>query len=287
MSKTSELIPNSFQVPNLLVDRLLPFLNGPQTKVVLLVCRKTFGWGKRVDLISLGQFEQQAGLSRSSVYEALETFVRAGLLLKSSRGPRQVNEWSLNLEADAEDVIRFLAEASNSEKKPVCIAQRTSSPSELVRPANQICTAQRTTPSSPGEPTETQYINPKPKSNSSNAAPSGIEEAFEYFRERLKRSPHYELTPERRRMGEAGLRACEKLARLNGSADSARDAMALLRLAIDRLAESPWHNGENATGAKYLDWEVLFRGRNLSCPRKLIDYWLNDEKFPDHGRGAA
>ena len=110
MSKASELIPNSFQVPNLLVDRLLPFLSGPQTKVVLLVCRKTFGWGKRVDLISLGRFQQQAGLSRSSVYEALETFVRAGLLLKTSRGRQQVNEWSLNLEANADDVIRFLEE---------------------------------------------------------------------------------------------------------------------------------------------------------------------------------
>jgi Bacteriophage replication protein O len=144
LSKASELIPNSFQVPNLLVDRLLPFLSGPQTKVVLLVCRKTFGWGKRVDLISLGQFQQQAGLSRSSVYEALETFVRAGLLLKTSRGRQQVNEWSLNLEANADDVIRFLEESSKAVKRPIYIAPRTSSPSELVLTANQNYIAQRT-----------------------------------------------------------------------------------------------------------------------------------------------
>jgi hypothetical protein len=33
-----------------------------------------------------------------------------------------------------------------------------------------------------------------------------------------------------------------------------------MKLSIDRLADSPWHNGDNGTGAKYLDWEVLFRG---------------------------
>jgi hypothetical protein len=151
LSKTSELIPNSFQVPNLLVDRLLPHLSGPQVKILLPVCRKTFGWGKRTDLISFGQFQKEAKLSRSSVCETLESFVRAGLLLKSSRGPLQVNGWTLNLEADAEAVIRFLKEASKTVKNPVCIAQRTRD-------------------SSPGEPTETQEtINPM-----SNGRANGI-----------------------------------------------------------------------------------------------------------------
>jgi hypothetical protein len=60
-----------------------------------------------------------------------------------------------------------------------------------------------------------------------------------------------------------------------------------MKLAIDRLAESAWHNGANETGTKYLDWEVLFRGRNMPCPQKLTDYWLDDEKFSDRQHGAA
>ena len=152
MASSSELVPNSFQVPNLLVDKLLPFLSGPQVKVLLLVCRKTFGWGKRVDLISFGQFEAEAGISRSSTYETLEIFVRSGLLLKMSHGPRQINGWSLNLEADTEAVIQSLKETSETVKKPVCIAERTSSPprtssagdTKLYRPANQTYIAWRT-----------------------------------------------------------------------------------------------------------------------------------------------
>ena len=281
MSKSSELVPNSFQVPNLLVDRLLPFLSGPQVKVLLLVCRKTFGWGKRVDLISFGQFEAEAGISRSSTYETLEAFVRSGLLLKTARGPRQVNGWSLNLAADAESVIHSLAEDSKADKKPVCISQRTSSLPALVQPAIQNYIAQRTRSISPGEPTETQETH-KPNVERESKWDSSVEEAWRFYCQTMSRGPQYEFTRHRRRLGVEGLRAAARYAENSGSMNPEQDALALLKLAIERMPQDKWHNGEESGGVKYLDWEQLFTSKTYR-DRKLVDYWLNEDNAAKWG----
>jgi hypothetical protein len=293
LSKSHELIPNSFQVPNLVADRLLRHLSGPQAKVLIVLCRKTFGWNKRQDIISFGQFRDEAGVSRSAAVDALRVLVASGLVTKVTRGTLEMSSWSLNLDADPESVLERLMPGVNAPadgdmgqvRTPAYTDRRPMPLVGLDRPEVQTYTAQRPTPIPPGGLTETQ-VNPKPKNLSSNATPLAVEEVWEYYRNKLQRSPHLELTKQRRAMGEAGLRACEKMARMNGSTRPSEDAVTLMKLAIDRLAESPWHNGENGNGTKYLDWEVLFRGRNVPCPQKLTDYWLNDEKFPD-ARGAA
>jgi hypothetical protein len=51
-----KMIRNSFQVSNFLVDDLLPHLSGPQAKVLIVLCRRTFGWNQKEDTISFGQF---------------------------------------------------------------------------------------------------------------------------------------------------------------------------------------------------------------------------------------
>jgi Bacteriophage replication protein O len=280
LSKSSELIPNSFQVPNLLVDRLLPFLSGPQAKILLLVCRKTFGWGKRVDLISFGQFQAEAGVSRSSAYEALETFVRSGLLLKTSRGQHQVNSWSLNLEADTEAVIQSLKVASETVKKPVCIAQRTSTRGELVQPAIQNYIAQRYTAISPGEPTETQETH-KPNVERQGKWDSPVEEAWRYYCQTTGRGPQYELTSQRRALGVEGLRKAARHAANMGSQRPGEDALSLLKLAIERMLVDRWHNGQES-GTKYLGWEQLFTSTRFKG-NKLVEYWLNEDNAAKWG----
>ena len=285
MSRSLELIPNSFQVPNFLVDKLLPHLSGPQAKILMVLCRKTFGWHKREDVISFGQFRDEAGISRSSAIEALRVFMDAGLVLKASKGRVDMNAWSLNLDADADQVLeRLMPEAKPSADVDKSLApeadqsnRRTSTAAGLVQPADQKWSNRRTRGGPTGGPTET-------KENQETQIPlipltTKLDEVWAYYRERLKRAPHYEFTRQRRVMGEAGLKACTKLARMNGSTTPSEDAISLMKLAIDRLAESPWHNGENERGTKYLDWEVLFRSRNMPSPQKLTDYWLNDEKW--------
>ncbi|MCU1248694.1 MAG: putative phage replication protein [Edaphobacter sp.] len=318
----SQLIPNSYQTPNFIADKLLRHLSGPQAKVLMTLCRKTFGWNKREDVISFSQFREEAGVSRSSAIEALRVFVDAGLVLKTSKGRVDMNAWSLNLDADVEKVLQRLMPGK---KRPADVdnnrvpeanwsSGRTSTAGGLVQPADQSWSAQRSSASPPVGPTETQETQetqiPLPPLNSPErsdqllglvlTAPSArkpaigkaheasddVMQVWQYYVARLKRGPHLELTKQRRAMGEAGLKACRRMAALSGSVAPDVDAIELMKLAIDRLAESPWHNGVNETRTKYLGWELLFRSRELPCPQKLTDYWLNDEKFPEK-RGAA
>ncbi len=48
-------VPNSFQCPNEVVDELLPELSGSELKVLLYIVRRTFGFQKESDNISLSQ----------------------------------------------------------------------------------------------------------------------------------------------------------------------------------------------------------------------------------------
>jgi hypothetical protein len=114
-----------------------------------------------------------------------------------------------------------------------------------------------------------------------------LQAGWSYYLKRCKRSSHYEFTGKRRSLGLRGLRACADFAAKHGAAAEPGDALRLFKLAVDRLAESKYHNGENDTGQKFLDWETLFSSRTLPAPQKLTDFWLNDEKFPASKRGAA
>src|SRR5438045_1679723 len=68
--------PNYTQVPNLLFDRWLSEISSlAELKVLLAVTRKTFGWHKREDALSISYLMELTGLSRPSVIEGCK---RAG-----------------------------------------------------------------------------------------------------------------------------------------------------------------------------------------------------------------
>ena len=76
----SDFIVNSFQLPNSVVDELLADLTGAELKCYLLVVRKTKGWNKEEDAISVSQFMKVTGLSNRKVIDACERLVELGLL---------------------------------------------------------------------------------------------------------------------------------------------------------------------------------------------------------------
>jgi hypothetical protein len=273
LTRSSVLLPNSYQAPNFLVDDLLRHLTGPQAKVLMVLCRKTFGYQKLTDHISLSQFEEIAGTSRSSTHEALDEFVRVGLLLKVPNSGHKGTSWSLNLEADPDLIVDGLKAARESRKPVICTAQRTSTPGELVLPAVQDRYAWSTRSSTPGEHTETK--NQKPILERESKWDSSVEEVFRFFCERIGKGPQYELSWHRRQLALDGLRAAARYARKSGSASPDTDAVALLKLAIERMKCDKWHNGDE-TGTKYLDWDQLFTSKTYR-DRKLVDYWLNDD----------
>jgi len=81
MSNESKFIPNFLQVPNAVIDELLPDLTGAELKCYLVVIRKTKGWNKESDNISISQFMKATGLSNSAVIKACESLVKYGLFI--------------------------------------------------------------------------------------------------------------------------------------------------------------------------------------------------------------
>jgi hypothetical protein len=162
MSRPSALIPNSYQTPNVIVDKLLRHLSCPQAKVLMVICRQTFGWHKHEVTISLSQFDSLEGISRSSANKALRVLEESTLVIKTSgKGPRLMNAWSFNLSTDPDVVLSRLKSrgqtgADDIQLVPDQCAQATSTQVALVQSENQICTAQRTRSSTPREHTETK-----------------------------------------------------------------------------------------------------------------------------------
>ncbi len=103
-----KLIPNSTQVPNIVLDLLIPRLPEAEARCLLYICRRTYGFHKDEDRISLTQFtegiknkyeetlDHGAGLSRPSVVEALKNLAKVDLVLvkKDTRG----NFYRINLD---------------------------------------------------------------------------------------------------------------------------------------------------------------------------------------------
>ena len=95
MSNESKFIPNFLQVPNAVIDELLPDLTGAELKCYLVVIRKTKGWNKESDNISISQFMKATGLSNSAVIKACESLVQYGLLVKEN-GARNTGVYAVN-----------------------------------------------------------------------------------------------------------------------------------------------------------------------------------------------
>lgn len=70
------------QVPNELIDTHLNKIKNSELKVYMLICRKTLGFQKRKDKISLSQMTKITGLAKSTVIEAIKGLQHYGLIHK-------------------------------------------------------------------------------------------------------------------------------------------------------------------------------------------------------------
>lgn len=92
--------PNYTQVHDQLFDEHLPDLSGAELKVLLYIIRRTFGFKKESDNISLNellhgittraaaQLDRGTGLSRSTLIEALKGLVEKGHIIAMQRSSR-------------------------------------------------------------------------------------------------------------------------------------------------------------------------------------------------------
>src|SRR5689334_5558110 len=86
--------PHYTQVPDEVFDQLLPYLTESELKVLLYICRRTFGFKKDSDAISVEQMTEGitrrdgrrldwgAGISRKSVQRGIAGLLDKGLIVQ-------------------------------------------------------------------------------------------------------------------------------------------------------------------------------------------------------------
>lgn len=110
------LIPNTCQVPNVLLDEVMPRLSGGSLKVLLAIVRKTYGFQKRSDKISFRTLRELTGLSRDAVNHAIKDL---GPFLTVTHGRKGVptlegvNEYALNLNVETGELVRNSDQSEN------------------------------------------------------------------------------------------------------------------------------------------------------------------------------
>jgi hypothetical protein len=105
--------PNTTQIPNEVFDTLMPHLSGGELKVLLYICRRTFGFRKDSDSISLTQIskgittkagrvlDQGTGLSKRQVQRALRVLEGRKVIEVTRKvdetGLNEINTYRLNV----------------------------------------------------------------------------------------------------------------------------------------------------------------------------------------------
>lgn len=110
--------PAYTQTPNELFDKWVPVLREAELKVYLIIVRKTFGWHKNKDRISLSQLETLTGLHRSNITKAIKSLLERGIITKETIGEvgRQKTTYQLVMDEEVtneqEDVFKEISNGS-------------------------------------------------------------------------------------------------------------------------------------------------------------------------------
>lgn len=124
------LIPNSTQIPDVILDEWMSELSGSQFKVVMYIARRTYGFRKEADAISLSQIcagivkkngevlDKGTGLAKSTVITAIDKLdTKYNYIIvhrdKTDQGDSDTNTYSLNIE-----VVRKSDNRGSAKTKP-------------------------------------------------------------------------------------------------------------------------------------------------------------------------
>lgn len=114
---SNKFIPNSFQVPNVLVDEYITELSSHSFKLLMFIIRKTKGWQKTKDSISTSQLAEVLGVKKlSNVYRYTKE-LEALNLIKVHKSLGKTNQFSLGKNFDKPVPKKATTEIESSPKK--------------------------------------------------------------------------------------------------------------------------------------------------------------------------
>ena len=93
------VMPRSTPFPNVLVDALMPLLSPMGWKMFCFLWRKTVGWNKQSDRLSLSQIQRGCGMSRNSALKAIVELKGGGIIRDEGKGLRGVRVYGPALDS--------------------------------------------------------------------------------------------------------------------------------------------------------------------------------------------
>jgi hypothetical protein len=103
------ILPKSTPFPNFFLDKVMPIVSPSVWKVLCFLWRKTVGWDKQIDLLSLSQLTKGAGVCKDTVLRAVAFWEDVGLISRKARsGYRGTSLYAVNFTYDPSLVLNNL-----------------------------------------------------------------------------------------------------------------------------------------------------------------------------------
>lgn len=109
--------PNYTQIPNIFIDYWMSKLSPPASMIFLVICRKTIGWSKDHDQISLSQMEKITGLSTNTVRNGIQTLIESDLITQIKTGSGRASKTFFELKMS--NITKPIMSKSDTLKKNV------------------------------------------------------------------------------------------------------------------------------------------------------------------------
>lgn len=108
--------PNYCQIPNIVLDEWMLKLGHAEFKILMFICRKTFGWHKLSDRISLSQIQKATGFVKNHITKAIKSLCEKGLLRKLKTGEKGTEKtyYEIILTEDSNNSYQYLKDTPPS-----------------------------------------------------------------------------------------------------------------------------------------------------------------------------
>jgi phage replication O-like protein O len=141
------IVVESTAIPNELMTILMHNdLRPAEARVLMALCRKTYGWHKPSDSVSLSQFQSLTGMSRQSVVDALQILqlVKWIRLVKKGDSRLACNEYAIDPTDSTSKLVKYIGLVQSRTKQLVKYSRHTKETITKERESTQ--TSQKPSP---------------------------------------------------------------------------------------------------------------------------------------------
>lgn len=118
------------KIPNALLEEHLPFMKDAELRVTLAVARKTLGWHKSEDRISLSQLTKATGLTRQGVINGVTQAIERGVIMRKKDGQNFI--YRLSVTEKLVNEVDQLSERTSQRSRPELVNEVDQLPTKLV-----------------------------------------------------------------------------------------------------------------------------------------------------------